>query len=210
MTAPFVGTNDLEDAIGRTLEAGTETDLAVIALDSACEIVRGYLDNQVNLLEETIVLDGNGRARLVLPRPPVRSIVLVLEEDVPLVETDDYVLEAAGILRRVDALWPRGYGNLEVSYEHGWDIEEPDDPEYVPEDFERVPSDLRSVALDLARRKFLGGGSSSVEGAVTEESIGGGDYRYRVSEGALATATATTLLLEETRILDRYRAPVNL
>lgn len=203
---PYIGLNDLSDALGEDVSS---SDLAVITLDAACEMVRGYIDNQVNLLEETIILDGNGRPRLVLPRPPVRSVSLIVLDNDSLVSEDDYTLEAAGVIRRLSGVWDRGMGNLEVTYEHGWDTVEPDDPEYTPEDFERVPSDLRAVTLGLAKRMFQAGGSST-GGGVIQESIGDGDYSYRVSEGALATTTQQTLLDIERTVLERYRAPVNL
>lgn len=208
MTDPFISTDDLSAVTGG--DDLTTDPTAAIVLDSACEIVRGYIDNIVNLTEETIVLDGNGRGRLVLPQPPVRTVSDVLVDDDALTITD-YELEDHGILRRIGSVWSRGIANIEITYTHGWDIAEPDDPEYADPLFERVPSDLRSVALALARRKFLAGTAAAVGvGGVIEESIGAGDYRYKVSEGAIATATAETLLDDETYILQRYRNPVNL
>jgi len=212
VTEPFVGLDDLADTTGEdfTDPESAASKAAVIALDAACEIVRGYIDNQVNLTEETILLDGNGRTRLVLPRPPVRDVPDIVLDDVALVLEADYTLEASGIIRLLTGVWTRGLGNVEVTYEHGWDTVEPDDPEYTPEDFERVPSDMRAVALALAKRRFEAASSVSTAGAVIEERIGQGDYQYRTSEGALATSTSQVLLDDEMAVLDRYRNPVNL
>ncbi len=78
---PFISLQDLEEYLKTDL---TEcTALARIALDSACEIVRGYLDQDVNLGSESIRIDGNGCDALVLNDPPVRSVtsVTILSDD---------------------------------------------------------------------------------------------------------------------------------
>jgi len=201
---PFIGKNDLSDLVGVDVSA---SDLATIAIDAACEAVRTFLDNPVNVVEdETIRLDGSGTYRLTLPRPPVREVPIVTElatlttDETALVPDVDYVLDRGGILRRVDCVWLRGSGNIEITYTHGWDITE--DPLW-----ERVPSDIRSVALSLAKRKYEAG-ASTIGGIVVplvSETIG--NYSYRVDPVAIATASTTILTAEEMDALRPYRGP---
>jgi len=197
---PFIGTNDLSDLLGEDV---TTSDLAVIAVDSACEAVRTFLDNPVNLVEDEVVhLDGTGTYHLVLPRPPVREVSAVTElataltEEAELVVDVDFVLERGGLLRRIDQVWLRAYGNVEVTYTHGWDIEE------TPT-WERVPSDIRSVALSLAQRKYQAG--SSATAGLTSETLGA--YSYTVDPTAAAAAAVITLTPDDMAALIAYRTP---
>lgn len=203
---PFIGTNDLSDAVGSDVST---SDLAIIALDAACQVVRDEIGNDINLVEDDeITLDGNGRYRLILPEPPVREVAEVLLDDVE-VDATDYVLEDGPrtrgmFLRRISGVWPVGMGNLAITYTHGYDIEEP--PSDPPEGFERVPSSVRQVALALATRIYnhytLGGAT----GAVTSETIG--SYSYTV-DAASAVASASAQLLDTERgVLGRYKAMV--
>ena len=200
---PFIGTNDLSDLLGTDV---TTDDLATIAIDSACEIVRGYIDNQINLVEDDIItLDGSGTYRLALPRPPVRSVLLIASEDEDtLAETTDWVLESirTGMVRRIDRYWPRGFGNITVTYSHGWWIEEPDDPEYEPEGFERVPSDIRRVALEVSKRMFQ---FAAVPAGVNSQQIG--NYSYTLTGSGETAQGFTGLMPLEATVLDRYLAP---
>lgn len=197
MTSPFISLADLSDLLGS--DVSTE-DLAVIAIDSACESVRTYLDNPVNLVEDEIIrLDGSGTYRLVLPRPPVREVTAVTElattttDEVILDAEVDFVLERGGILRRIDYVWLRGSGNIEVTYSHGWDISE------APV-WERVPSDIRRVALELAKRLYQAGQVAA--GGITSETVG--SYSYTVDPAA---GGALELTPHEMARLDPYRTP---
>lgn len=125
MTAPFISLADLSDALGEDVST---SDLAVIAIDSACQVVRDELANTVNLITEEAVMDGHGRYRLVLPQPPVREVssVVLLAYGVAdtTVAATDYVLERRMYLRRLSDVWPIGYGNIVITYTHGWAITE--------------------------------------------------------------------------------------
>ena len=201
---PFISLNDLGDRVGEDVSA---SDLAVIAIDAACEAVRSYIDNPINLVEDEVIrVDGSGTYRLVLPRPPVREVSAVTElatdttDDVVLVAETDFVLERYGILRRVDQNWFAGYGNVEITYTHGWDIDE-------PPLWERVPADMRLVALNLSARIYASGTKSIEAGGVAEESIGSGDYQYRQNITTLTAATRYGLNQDEIALLNHYRTP---
>jgi hypothetical protein len=206
VTVPFISTADLTDALGEDV---TTSDLAVIALDSACQQVRDELNNRVNLVEdEEITLDGRGRYRLILPEPPVREVSEVVLDPGASTETTvdptDYVLEngremTGMFLRRISDVWPIGLGNIAVTYSHGWDVEESS-----ADDFERVPSSIRQVALSLATRIFRSYGVSATSGgAVTSEQIGG--YRYAVDAGSAVETTHRFLSTDEINRLGPYK-----
>ena len=199
MTAPFISLDDLSDALGEDV---TTSDLAVIAIDSACQVIRDELGNTINLVEdEDITLDGRGRFRLILREPPVREVTSV-EIDGTAVATDDYVLEDGAVLkgmflRRISDVWPIGLGNIALTYSHGWDIAEGSEA-----DFERVPSSIRRVALSLARRIYINSGSGG-GGATTQLRLGSAAESF---DAASAVALATSDLLEdELRTLNPYR-----
>ena len=208
MTEPFIGLNDLGDALGEDVST---SDLAVIAIDSACEIVRAELGNDVNLVEDhTITLNGSGRSRLILPEPPVRAVSEVIEDGVTLDPTD-YVLDdlprlRGAYLRRVGVTaipmlinnyagntypaWSPGLRNIEITYDHGWDVVEPiSDP---PPGFERVPSAIRSVALGLAKRIYTTLSAAGATGATTSLRLGSATETFDVASAVAATSTVLT------------------
>jgi hypothetical protein len=199
VTEPFIGTNDLSDALGEDVST---SDLAVIAIDAACEQIRAELGNPVNLQEDDeVTLDGNGRPRLILPAGPVRAVSEVELDGVAL-ETTDYVLEDGRrwhgmYLRRVGPstipaiIWPVGLGNVAITYDHGWDVTESlSDP---PLGFERVPSAIRQVALGLAVRVYRGFASGASTGATTSLRLGSAAETFDV---ASAVAASTPQLSE--------------
>ena len=93
-------------------------------LGSAEEIVSDYLRYSPVLgLHADIVLSGNGTGRLQLPSRPVRSLERMEIDgctmDVALFRLDDDRITA---IRRT--VFPRGDGNIVVSYTSGWKAEE--------------------------------------------------------------------------------------
>lgn len=127
MTVPFISRADLGTAIERDLATD---DAAVIAIDSACEMVRSYLKQGVNLVDDDdIVMDGSGRSSLVLPETPVHAVSYVATiasgVETELTEDTDWVRGQAGILWRTGGnVWPAGRMNVHVTYTHGWDVTE--------------------------------------------------------------------------------------
>lgn len=193
---PFISLTDLGTYLKRDL---TDDDLAVIVLDAACETVRGYIGQDVNLnLEGFATLNGSGTESLLLPQMPVIGVASVTEDGVELAEGDEWLLDRdgrSGILRRLPlhVVWPLGYGNVEVEYAHGWAAEEADVDE--ESGVYRVPSDLRRVALAVAQRFYANAGT---RGPVKQETMG--SYSYTLAGDAEADLEKT-----ERRVLDRYR-----
>jgi hypothetical protein len=188
---PFISTDDLNAVLGQTV---TPTDLIVsIALDSACESVRSYLGQTINLVTGDVTeLDGNGRLAIRLPQRPVRALTSVFVDDMEVV-ADDYSLRGALLRRKDGGGFTVGFGNVIVTYDHGYDIVE------LPSDF-AVPADIRLVALLAARRVYTTVGTAA--GAIQSETMG--SYSYTLSTTVIAS-TAAELLKPETDVLDRYR-----
>ena len=178
MADPFITADDLVDHLGR----GDAADPGlVIAVDAACEIVRNWTGQPINLTtSDTIVFDGKGTDTLLLPGGPVSTVRSVTVDGE---EATDYVLRSDGILIRsqtsdgVVPSWPEGRQNITVVYDHGWDT--PD-----------VPGDIAMVALSIAAR-------IAVQGPLIQESMGQTSVRY-------ATAS-TDLTSVEKGILRKYR-----
>jgi hypothetical protein len=189
MTVPFISSADLSDQLGQDV---TSSDLAIIAIDSACEIVRSYLDQYLNLVEsDEVTLDGTGTYSLLLPQRPVVAVnsVEIADEADP-----EFYLDDAGILYRTDGVvWTKGHGNVTVDYDHGYAFHESD-----VDGARRMPSDIRRVALELASRIWVSQGTQT--GQVESETIG--SYSYTNAPGSSGGASA---LLDEERItLDHY------
>lgn len=192
---PFIGVEDLSAITGTTV---SDTDLiTAIALDSGCDAVRSYIGQMINYVEDDIEeLDGNGRLKVRLRERPIRNITSVVVEGVELAPGTGYNLRDS-VIRRTDGIaFPYGFGNVVVTYSHGWDAI-PDDS---AGDDVLVPADLRLVALLSARRVYTAVGM--VAGQPSSETIG--SYSYSMSTAAVAES-ASQLFKAETDVLDRYR-----
>ena len=173
-----------------------------MALDVACQLIRSYLGQTVDPIDdETITLDGTGRRGLILPEMPVRlvnTVVIDLGLDTE-VDVTDFDNGFGGVLYRTGAqdppawwdwdwwgpgpirprrAWPLGIANITVNYDHG---------------FTTVPSDLVMVAIQVARA-IVNVGTPGLTG----ETIGG--YAY-------TRDAHVDLLGSFTRVLDVYKLP---
>lgn len=209
---PFVSAADLSAFLNETV---TDDDLITrIALDSACQIIRTAVGQDINLARSDIELhDGNGREVILLRQLPVVEVSMVLEDDVELAEADDYVLGSSGFLLRrgssvwsyLSGSWSVGRQNIEVVYDHGWAITEDDvvDPGSGGDPaVGRVPSDIRAIALSLASR-VLRASRVSATGIKTGESLGAYSYTQDATQAVIDTQVG--LLDTERLVIDRYR-----
>lgn len=178
MADPFITTDDLVDYLGR----GDAADPGlVIAVDSACDIVRGWTGQPINLTtSDTVKFDGTGTDTLLLPGIPVVTVRSVTVDGTAVT---DFVLRSDGVLVRsqssedVVPSWPEGRQNITVVYDHGWATAS-------------VPADLAMVALAVAARL-------AVQGPLLQESMGQTAVRYAVA--------STDLTDGEKAILRKYR-----
>lgn len=170
MTVPFISQDDLAQAIDESVH---DQDLATIALDTACDTVRAYLDRYLNLVtDETVLVDGSGTASLALPGFPVSDVDDSVTADGTAVANTRYALDPeSGILYLTEfgATWPRGRRNISVKYSHGYAPTEGE----VSAQVKRVPSDIRFVALSLARRLYTNAGVADGSASAVRDAIGG-------------------------------------
>lgn len=181
MASPFISRQDLSDYIGRDV---TSDDGALIAIDSACEMVRTFTEQQLDAVTGgTAILDGSGTDTLLLPELPVNAAGTVLVNGTAIT---DYTLSGNGVLTRGSAgyrnwshgdlyVWPTGRQNIRVTYDHGWSS---------------VPEDLRLVALSIATRLV-------VQGPASYEVMGQQQIRYGVN--------STDLTNGERALIQKYR-----
>jgi hypothetical protein len=186
--SPFVSRQDLSDKIGRDV---TADDGAVIAVDSASQMVRTIAEQSFNRGTTTVVLDGTGSDALLLPERPVNSVGTVtigddvLDEDAYTVRDDGVLILRSGTAWQSQPLfsdelsfgvaWPKGRQNISVTYDHG---------------YTEVPEDVRAVALELASRIVI-------QGPVMFETLGPASARYSVA--------STDFTEGEKQILRKYR-----
>lgn len=183
--AAFV-TIDEYEALFQAAPSGTEEDAVQFALDAACAEIRTYLSQDLDLVaDDEIVLHGTGTQSLLLPQLPVvavNSVFIDAGEDTEE-EVTDYHLDFSGVLYRRCG-WPKGYGNITVDYDHG---------------YEEIPADLKNAALNIAR-SIANPAPAAALGGITSESIAG--YSYTRDLGA---STATIDVSAYSRTLDRYQ-----
>jgi hypothetical protein len=200
---PFISTGDLSAVVGQDV-AGD--DLAQIAIDSSCEMIRSYLGQRLNYLaDEEVMMGGSGGMALVLPEMPIVSITSITVDGTE--ETDFVYVKKAGLVYRGDSqTWPRGVANIAVTYSHGYAVQE-SDVELDPTDDtplpDRMPSDIRRVALALAQRIFVSAGT--VLGAKSSETISPDSYSYTISESASQAAAQAVIQRDEMLVLDFHR-----
>ena len=190
---PFISVLDLEAWLDETI--ADPNSLAVkITLDSACQKIRTYLGQTINLVEDDIEIhSGSGRRKIRLRERPVRSVSEVKIDDVVMDPTTYNVRDAIVTFTDTDT-WTQGDDNVSVTYTHGYDLAEPSDI--------NVPADIRLVALLLSARIYQNIGVPILIGGLSGETIG--DYSYTV-DNAASTTSAIELYEAEKYCLDRYR-----
>lgn len=187
--APFISREDLSDLLGEDLSS---SDSALIAIDSACDVVRTEAEQTFNeVSSDEVILDGSGTDALLLPELPVTDVDSVTLGDEVLAVDDDYVLNGQGILLRVwPAVWTKGRQNVTVQYDHG----------YGDSVF---PRDVRVVALRVAVRIFKQPATAAAAG-VASESLG--SYSISYTNSSSSSSSSEDLITEaEKRVLRKYK-----
>ena len=126
---------------------------------------------------ETILVDADGSADVILPRWPVTAVntVRIIRPPATVPESG-YTWSATGILTREGGCWPSGHRVLEVDYTAG---------------YQTLPSALAGVALELAARVW-----ANPVGAAGEQA---GSYSIQWRAYGLELTAA------QQRVIDRYR-----
>lgn len=186
---PLAGLEAFGESLGRDL---SPTDVrALRALDSASGIIRSALGQAVSAVyDDVVVLDGLGNEGLLLPQIPVAQVtdVTILGTTDEVLELTEFYVDPYGILHRTPALWwptrwPRIRGNVQVTYDHG---------------YETIPDAGVALTLSIAGRLYS---ADPTGGAVASKTIGGASVTYA---DASTTGSTTGLTAIEERILAGY------
>lgn len=214
-TDAFISTADLATFM-HVDEATLNPALASLAVAAAQQRVRNFLNQQITLVTDDVVLiDGNGSRQIRLPERPVRSITQI-KENGNVLDPSEYTLRRSLVIRvggQIEIwtwptelmfdVWRVGVGNIEVTYTHGWDVGEIDsdgsDSDYEPL---HVPADILLVALKAAKRGYESMGEDAEEWVDKQETIGA--YSHTLSDAVLAAAGVSLLPGEET-VLGDYK-----
>lgn len=133
-----------------------------MALDAACQAVRTYTNQDLNLVrDDEVQLHGLGHREILLPQIPVLEVASISETDrdgdVEPLESSDWYVSTAGVLSRITSpyYWYPGIGNITVVYTHGWAVDEDEMEESDAPTADRMPSDLRMVAVQIAAGVYM-------------------------------------------------------
>lgn len=189
--------DDVFALIGGTTDP---TDVkALLALEGASGLVRRFTGRTFDLTEDDeVYLNGAGTYRLVLPNRPVGAIgeIETLDADDVATAVTTYRFDpATGVVYRTDAVWPTGFRNIHVTYDHG----------YIMPGTEgcNLPDEIRSTTAQIAARLYT---LSTAGGTITSETIGSYSYTADASESA-SSSTVPGLTDTEALVLTRYRTP---
>lgn len=183
--AALVSREQLEASVRRQLDGPAADE----ALAESSQIVRSYLGQDLDLVgNEVVLLNGTGKASLILPQVPIVGLDLVRVADdngtlLALAPADYYLEPKAGILwRTLGAVWPAGRGNVEATVDHG---------------YAACPADIRAVVMSVAMRLYH---AHAERPGMRTEQLGASSYTRDDS------ATLGLVGLEK-QILDRHRLP---
>ncbi|MEV5688643.1 mobile element protein [Streptomyces sp. NPDC052164] len=148
-------------------------------LKNATRRFRGAVGHKVNLVEnDEVVLDGLGRASVLLPVWPTTAVHSVRLDGVLLAEGVGYQWSDSGVLRRLGCdRWPDRLRCLRVIYSHGWAT---------------VPEDVAEAVLDKAATM------AAVPHGVASKAVGGQSVTY-------GTQAAVGVTDQWQKCVDRYR-----
>lgn len=134
-TAPF--TMEELRAWLRVSDASQDALLEIIG-NSATETLE-RLTGRI-FVERTITerRSGDGTTRLELTAYPVSTVSSVTEDGIAVAASSYRLDGPAGVLWRLNGVWIRGEGNVDVVYTAGWPLAS-------------VPGDVKRVALEMAK-----------------------------------------------------------
>lgn len=133
-----------------------------------------------------LTLDGSGDYALRVPNLRLRRVVSARVDGALLADQSTLVPYPSGVIMRPGAIWPLGYENVQVQYEHGMDA---------------PPAPLVRAAKRYARHLLVRGGLDQNERATAVFTDLGG---YRLS---IAGRDGWTGLPEVDAVLERYSSP---
>ena len=189
-----------------------QTDAAILQyLDDATGLIETYVDRTLEEaagIVETVDVDY-WSTLLRVETTPLTAVASIVENDVTLVDGDDFVWSDDGLIRRIVASspkrgrnWLRGIQIVTVTYTGG----------YAAPD---IPKALRAICLRSAFRAFQAAATFANAGGiatagVSEVDLGpAGSITYQDADSMPALAdvasAASALTDDEKRVLDSYR-----
>lgn len=200
-------------AISRGEDYDPADELALMVLEQASDLVRSQTGQHFGYLQDDVVdLAGSGFESILLPQLPALDVtavqILGYAGDDPLeLDVVDWYLDPDGLLFRLPAgceYWPRGYGNIRVTYSHGWALPTVDPPTLAEDDDVHVaptplPSDLQAVVMELAAAGYAR--ASSQTAGRTEEETSRSIMSYSETTRVVDAGDVTPLIQA---VLDRY------
>lgn len=141
-------------------------------LRAATRRFRGQVHHPVTqVVDDVVVLDGNGRESVLLPVWPTTAVAQVLLDGVELTEGVDYSWSEAGMLRRLGChRWPDRLGCLQVTHTHGWPVD-------------AIPDDVVEAVLDQAEAM------SNIRPGITQMTTGGQSLTFGTQAAVGVTDT---------------------
>ncbi|HUW11701.1 MAG TPA: hypothetical protein VM537_18365 [Anaerolineae bacterium] len=199
---------DLEKFLQIDIPAAKE-DSAQRAIDEATAAIQNYCHQQLELVEnDVITLDSIGGTRLFLPELPIIEVSEVVEDGETLTVDDDYKVNPRfGIVHRVDVSWASGIQIIEVTYTHGYRLND----DYAVGDL--MPEDIVQICARAAARAYQAGlRAEEVAGVPGVQATSLGDYSVQfgseqsgAGEAVLGASASPILLRSERDLLNRYR-----
>lgn len=178
----IVTTDDLSAYLRRDL---TGDMMAEGACDAANQAVIDFLDyDPTAVVDDEVVLSGDGSDALLLPALPVHNVSLVQvrpfrdDGDPITVDPSFYWLDQRkGVLytRPYGAKWLRGHGAYSVTFTHGWGTAASSGS--GDSVFPDIPRSIWRVALQVAARTFD-------QGLVKQETVGAVTTVYAAADPA--------------------------
>lgn len=149
-------------AIPNIVDGTTQVDPQFF-LNAANRAIRAYCGWHVApVIPETLTLDGSGGKTLLLPSLRVVELTSVLSDGVD-VTSSVQVSKRAGMIE-IDGAWSRRLGGIEVTLEHGYELDE-------------VP-DVATLILNVAKR------AGSGQSLIASQSANGASVSYLTAGGA--------------------------
>lgn len=142
---PLASLDDLAD-LGIEV---TDANVAESLLASVSSEVRAAAGVPITRTTSTVLLETYPSRRITLPGAPVRSVESVELDGTPLVEGRDFVVRSGALWRVGRTVWQtigELPGELEVTYEHGFDV--------VPGDIVRTVCLYVAAGLNAAEEGF--------------------------------------------------------
>lgn len=168
----------------RGAEYDPADEKALMMLEVASDLVRRHTGQLFAYVQDDVIdVPGSGFDSVLLPQLPALDVTAVsllgwssTDDPYVLEAPDAWYLDQHGQLYRLPAgceYWPRGRGNVRITYSHGYVLPLADEPEFEEEDVDHVapsplPSDLQMVVMQLAARLYAAG-TTGGEGNAVEE-----------------------------------------